>query len=472
MRGDGTWSALIPSDMVRIFNIFFPVRVLVLLVGELTIIFTSFILAAQVPAGQHSLVLLSYQYGFLKVLGITGLSILALYYFDLYDLQLLRSRGEMFFRLLFVLGSLSLFLGAVTYLLPSLLIGGRVYLIGIVLLTIGLVFWRSLFFWLLRWPRLRERVYVLGAGQRANQLVETLRTHSELGMEVVGWTNSIDGNSVSRQSFGDQLTDLRKRFVLNRVIVALSDRRGVMPVRELLDLRLSNVKIEDATVTLEKIDGKIDIDELHPSWLIFSDGFRMNRWFVFARTVISMSLAFLCLLVASPLLPLIALVIKLGSPGPVFYRQERVGQNGKSFFCYKFRTMRTDAEADTGPTWASDDDPRITRIGHFLRRCRFDELPQLWNVLRGEMSFVGPRPERPEFVQWLNDAIPYYPIRHIVRPGITGWAQVNYPYGASLEDAKEKLKYDLYHIKNMALSFDLLIVFQTIKIVLFGRGAK
>jgi sugar transferase (PEP-CTERM system associated) len=256
------------------------------------------------------------------------------------------------------------------------------------------------------------------------------------------------------------------------VIVAISDRRGVMPVRELLDLRLNNVKIEDATVTLEKIDGKIDIDELHPSWLIFSDGFRMNRWFVFARSVISMSLAFLCLLIASPLFPLIALVIKLGSRGPVFYRQERVGQNGKSFFCYKFRTMRTDAEADTGPTWASDDDPRITRVGHFLRRCRFDELPQLWNVLRGEMSFVGPRPERPEFVQWLNDAIPYYAIRHIVRPGITGWAQVNYPYGASLEDAKEKLKYDLYHIKNMALSFDLLIVFQTIKIVLFGRGAK
>jgi sugar transferase (PEP-CTERM system associated) len=458
--------------MVRIFNVFFPVRIVVLLLGELTNICTSFILAAEIRTGQDPFLILNSQNGLYKILGIAGLSILALHYFDLYDLQLVQSRGEMFFRLLVVLGSLSLLLGGACYLFPSLVIGGYVYLIGIILLTIGLLFWRSFFLWLVRWQRLRERVYVLGAGERADRLVETLQTHSELGMEVVGWPNSLDDSSLARDAFGEQLTALREQFADDRVIVALVDRRGVMPVRELLELRFSNIKIEDATGMLEKISGKIEIDELYPSWLIFSDGFRMSAGLRLVRMMVSTSLAFLCLMITVPLFPLIALAIKLSSPGAVFYKQERVGQKGKPFYCYKFRTMCADAEADIGPTWASDEDPRITRVGRFLRRCRFDELPQLWNVLRGDMSFVGPRPERPEFVQWLNDAIPYYQMRHTVRPGITGWAQVNYPYGACLEDAREKLKYDLYHIKNMSLGFDLLIVFQTIKIVLFGRGAK
>jgi lipopolysaccharide/colanic/teichoic acid biosynthesis glycosyltransferase len=183
-------------------------------------------------------------------------------------------------------------------------------------------------------------------------------------------------------------------------------------------------------------------------------------------------LALACLLVVSPLLPLIALSVKLSSPGPVLYKQKRVGRKGSIFYCHKFRTMRADAETISGPTWATDDDPRITAVGRVLRKCRFDELPQLWDVFKGDMSFVGPRPERPEFVQSLSQEIPYYNVRHTVRPGITGWAQINYPYGSSVEDAKEKLKYDLYHIKNMSVGFDLFIVFQTVKIVLFGRGAK
>jgi sugar transferase (PEP-CTERM system associated) len=458
--------------MVRIFNIFFPVRLVVLLLGELTIICGSFTLAAVIHAGQFPHLVLNPPTPFLRILGLTALSALALYYFDLYDIQLLQSRGEMFFRLLIVLGSITLLLCAICFIRPGLVVDSNIYVLGIALLTVGLLFWRTVFFWLVRWPRLRERVYVLGVGERASRLVEILRTHTELGMEVVGWGGSLANSATGREEFGEQLTALRKKYAINRVIVALPDRRGVMPVRELLDLRLSNVAIEDATGTLEKISGKIDIDALNPSWLIFSDGFRMSRGFRFLRAAIAFSLAFVCLLITLPLFPLIALAIKLSSPGQVFYKQERVGRNGKSFFCRKFRTMRADAEADTGPTWAADDDPRITPVGRFLRRCRLDELPQLWNVLCGEMSFVGPRPERPEFVQWLNDAIPYYHIRHTVRPGITGWAQVNYPYGASLEDAKEKLKYDLYHIKNMSLCFDLLIAFQTIKIVLFGRGAK
>jgi exopolysaccharide biosynthesis polyprenyl glycosylphosphotransferase len=191
-----------------------------------------------------------------------------------------------------------------------------------------------------------------------------------------------------------------------------------------------------------------------------------------ARRLVSLTVSFICLVVTSPLLPLISLLIKLTSPGPVFYRQKRVGKNGSVFTCYKFRTMRTDAEADIGPSWAGDDDPRVTRVGRWLRRIRLDEIPQLWNVLRGDMGFIGPRPERPEFVEWLSHEIPYYHLRHIIRPGITGWAQVRYQYGASVAEAREKLKYDLYYIKHISLSLDLLILAESVKTILLGRGSR
>jgi sugar transferase (PEP-CTERM system associated) len=245
-----------------------------------------------------------------------------------------------------------------------------------------------------------------------------------------------------------------------------------MPVRELLDLRLSGVRVEEAAGMLEKVTGKIEIDDLYPSWLIFSEGFRLNPTFLLVRRCVSFLVATVFLALLLPFIPLIALAIKATSSGPVFYRQKRVGQNGVVFTCFKFRTMREDAEAHTGPQWAGDADPRVTFVGRWLRRARVDEIPQLWNVLRGDMAFFGPRPERPEFVEWLSREIPYHHLRHLVRPGITGWAQVRYRYGSSLEDAKEKLRYDLYYIKNMSLSLDLLILFHTFKIVLLGRGSR
>jgi sugar transferase (PEP-CTERM system associated) len=251
----------------------------------------------------------------------------------------------------------------------------------------------------------------------------------------------------------------------------MSDRRGVLPVEELLDLRLAGVKIEEATSWLEKISGRIEVEHLYPSWLIFADGFRFSPGFLLARRLLSTFIAGTGLLLSLPLLPFIFLAIKLDSRGPALYRQERVGIGGHPFYCYKFRTMRQDAEADTGATWAADDDPRITRIGKFLRTSRLDEIPQLWCVLKGDMAFVGPRPERPEFVAWLSREIPYYGVRHVVRPGITGWAQIRYKYGNTMEDAREKLQYDLFYIKNASIGLDLLIVFQTVKIVLLGRGA-
>jgi len=240
----------------------------------------------------------------------------------------------------------------------------------------------------------------------------------------------------------------------------------------MLQLRLNGVKMEEATSWLEKISGRIEVDNLYPSWLIYADGFRFSATFLVLRRLIAILASGILLLVVLPVIPFVILAIKLDSRGSVLYRQQRVGLAGKVFHCFKFRTMRQDAESDTGPTWAGDDDPRITRVGKFLRKSRLDEIPQLWCVVKGDMAFVGPRPERPEFVEMLSKVIQYYPVRSAVRPGITGWAQVKYKYGNTVEDSKEKLQYDLYYIKNASLGLDLMIMFQTVKIVLLGRGAQ
>jgi sugar transferase (PEP-CTERM system associated) len=445
---------------------------MVLAGGEALIVCASFLLATLLQLGADSLLVLNYENGYYKILCVTVMTLLCLHYFDLYDAQRLRSRGEVYFRLMVVSGTLSLLLAAISYLFPAFLLGSGVFLKGVVLSTLGLLGWRTAYAWLIRQPYLRERVYVLGVGNCATRLVEALRERRDLGMDVVGWAGAIGNGSLTREALGTTLMALKEKRATDRVIVALGDRRGVMPVGELLQLRLSDIKIEEATALLEQISGKIEIDDLHPSWLIFSEGFRLSPTFMLIRRMISLLVSLACLLVVLPLLPLIALAIRLTSPGPVLYRQKRVGRNGVVFNCYKFRTMWADAEADKGPTWASDEDSRITPWGRFLRRTRLDELPQLWNVLRGDMGFVGPRPERPEFVESLSREIPYYHLRHIIRPGITGWAQICYKYGSSAEDAREKLQYDLFYIKNMSLGLDFLILFQTIKIILLGRGAK
>jgi len=458
--------------MVRLFNVYFPVRTLVLFGGEALIICSSFLVATLIRFGDDSYLVLNYENGFYKILAVAGLALLSLNYFDLYDAQRFRSPAEIYVRLLTVLGLLSWLLAALGYLFPRFMVGRDVFLAGFVMLTLSLLGWRTAYAWLIRQPYLRERVYVLGSGERATRLVEALRKRQDLGMEVVGWSGAVANGSLTREGLGNTLLALRDKRGLDLVIVALGDRRGTMPVRELLQLRLSDIRVEDATGLLEQVSGKIELDDLYPSWLIFSEGFRLNPTFLLARRVVSIVVSLICLLLILPLTPLIILAIKLTSSGPALYRQKRVGRNGILFDCYKFRTMRADAEADIGPTWAGDEDPRVTMVGRFLRLTRLDEIPQLWNVLWGDMGFVGPRPERPEFVEWLNQEIPYYQLRHIIRPGITGWGQVNYQYGASLEESKEKLKYDLYYIKNMSLMLDVMIVLKTVKTVLQQRGSR
>jgi len=455
--------------MIRIFNIYYPTRMLILIVGEALVICLSFIAATVFRLGYDSVIVLQYEYGFIKILAVTGLALIGMVYFDFYDAFRVPPQSEIYFRLLVVLGLLSFALAALSFFFPDFRLGNGSLEVGLLILTFALAGWRFCYSWLVRRPWMRERVYVMGTGERASRLVGAMRTCPDLGMDVVEWLNDFEINSL--RDHGDLLLERVKSQRVDRVIVALEDRRGKLPVRELLNLRFNGVKVEDATEILEKTLGKIEVEGLYPSWLIFSKGFPLHSAAQYARRIVSVLVSLVCLLVFLPLIPVIALAIKLSSSGPVFYCQKRVGRKGRVFTCYKFRTMKKDAEAG-GPAWATEDDTRITAVGRWLRRMRLDEIPQIWNVFVGDMTFVGPRPERPEFVERLSQEIPYYDLRHAVRPGITGWAQVCYEYGASVEQAREKLKYDLYYVKNMSVSLDLVIIVKSIKIVLLGRGAR
>ncbi|HWH59078.1 MAG TPA: TIGR03013 family XrtA/PEP-CTERM system glycosyltransferase [Terriglobales bacterium] len=457
--------------MIRLFNVYYPIRTLVLLGGEALLVWISFLVATIWQHPESAYVLLNYEGGYLKIVVATVAVLIFSHLFDLYEPVQWNERGELYFRLLMVPGILALLTAALAYIFPNLLIGNNTVVLALLLVTATLFTWRLAYAWLAQGPYLRERVYVLGTGERAQRLVNGLRTRTELGVEVAGWSGNVEG-APTREAIAAHLMELIRGHRVHRVIVAMEDRRGTLPVMEMLHLRLNGVKIEEATSWLEKISGRIEVDNLYPSWLIFAEGFRFSATFLVVRRLIAILASAVLLLVVLPIIPFVILAIKLDSSGSVLYRQKRVGLGGKVFYCYKFRTMRQDAESDTGPTWAGDDDPRITRVGKFLRKSRLDEIPQLWCVVKGDMAFVGPRPERPEFVEMLSKVIQYYPVRSAVRPGITGWAQVKYKYGNTVEDSKEKLQYDLYYIKNASLGLDLMIMFQTVKIVLLGRGAQ
>jgi sugar transferase (PEP-CTERM system associated) len=457
--------------VIRLFKVYYPLRTLVLLAGEALIIWVSFVVGTMLRNQDDSWLLLNVEGGYIKILMVTGIVLLLSHWFDLYDSSSLGAKWEQTFRMLLMLGLVALSLSAVAFIFPRFMPGNGSALAGLIILTFTLFCWRAAYSWLVKMPFLRERVYVLGTGERAQRLLNGLRQRAELGIEVVGWTGNIEGE-LTRETVAAHLLGLAQQNGVHRVIVAMPDRRKTLPVEELLDLRLAGVKVEEATSWLEKITGRIEVEHWYPSWLIFADGFRFSSGFILLRRLFSTLVAAAGLLLALPLLPFVMLAVKLDSKGAVFYRQKRVGLGGSQLYCYKFRTMREDAEADTGATWATDDDPRITRVGGFLRTSRLDEIPQLWCVLKGDMAFVGPRPERPEFVEWLSREIPFYGVRHAVRPGITGWAQVQYKYGNTLQDAREKLQYDLFYIKNASIGLDMLIMFQTMKIVMLGRGAQ
>ena len=457
--------------MIRLFNVYYPVRTLVLLLGEALIVWTSFLLGTVYAFRQDSYLVLNYEGGYLKICAVTVIVLVCSHLFDLYDMARLNTKGELYFRLLMVPGLLAFLLAGVSYIKPDYLPGNGSAAVGLLILTVALVGWRLGYTWLVQLPILVERVYVLGTGERAQRVVQGLRQNPEIGVEVASWTGKLEG-AVTRDAVATHLMEVVNKQKVHRVIVAMPDRRGMIPMKELLDLRMQGVKVEEATSWLEKISGQIEVENLYPSWLVFGEGFRRNSLLVLARRGLSVIISLVGLVLTLPLMPFLILAVKLDSPGPAFYTQTRVGKGGRLFKVIKLRTMRQDAEAANGPQWAGDNDPRITRVGRFLRSSRLDEIPQLWCVLKGDMAFVGPRPERPEFIEWLSKEIPYYGVRHMVRPGVTGWAQVKYKYGSTVEDSRQKLQYDLFYIKNASIGLDLVIIFQTIKTVVLRRGAQ
>jgi len=464
--------------LIRLLHAYFPARTLVLGISEACLIALAFIAATVARLGaSDATLMLNYEQGFSKILLVAATFIICMYYFDLYDSSILMNRREVLTRVIQVLGTVCILLALLYYLYPPLQLGRGIFLIGLSFVSMILFCWRRFFLMVNSLPQFAERAVIVGEGPLARQLLSEMGSRPELGLRVVArLSESVSQNGMPKGTNGDGSIAELERYIdlhrVNRVIIAMVDRRGKLPVNQLLSMKGRGVFIQDGTELYEAITGKIPIESLHLGWLLFSPGFHVSRALMFYKRILSMFLSGVGLLVSLPLIPFIALAIKLTSPGPVLYRQKRVGQDGSVFSCLKFRTMRADAEADSGPTWASDNDPRITSMGRFLRISRLDEIPQLWNVLKGDMSLVGPRPERPQFVDWLKQEIPYYGLRHTIRPGITGWAQVRYKYGNTVDDAKEKLQYDLFYIKNISLGLDLLIIFKTIKTILWARGAR
>jgi sugar transferase (PEP-CTERM system associated) len=458
--------------VVRLFNVYYPVRTLILILGETLIVCASFVAATFIRLGRDSVLVLGFENGIYKVLLITAVALLCFYYFDLYDAQRVPSAGETFFRLFVVLGLLSFVLAALGYLFPGFLLGGDVFLLGIAILTISLLMWRWAYYWLLAQPLLRERVYVMGTGERAQRLVQALRTRRDLGMEVVGWAGALGNGSMTREQLSSQLVALKEKKAVDHVIVALNDGRGKMPVRTLLELRMAGIKVDNATALLERISGKIEVLGLQPSWLIFSDGFRVSTHKVVVKRIISLGLSLVVLTISLPIMALIAIAIRLDSKGPVLFRQERVGKGGKVFKLNKFRSMYVGSDSPGNHPPAQENDHRFTRVGRWLRKVHLDELPQLYNILRGDMYFVGPRPFVPSQEAEYAEKIQYYNLRWVVKPGATGWAQIKRGYCATIEENAEKLEYDLYYIKNMSIGLDLMIIFHTLKAIILGRGGR
>jgi sugar transferase (PEP-CTERM system associated) len=404
-----------------------------------------------------------------------AVTIFVSYLAELYSLEKRISRIEILTRVVMGLTGSFLALTAVFYLVHITLFFRGMFAAALFIFGLFQFMWHAGFRALINSSHLACKVLVLGTGALAKTIGELIQTsnHQHVLCGYLNPTNepvTVPADSVIGNGSG--LHKTIEKAKAHKVVVSLSERRGTFPLQDVLNLKFCGIEIVDAPSFYEELTGKLLLENINPSWFIFSDGFKLNSTIKFYKRTIDIIGALIGLAFTLPLLPLFALLIKLDSRGPVFFKQVRIGEMNKNFNVYKLRSMRLDAEQATGAVWAQKNDPRITRLGRFLRKTRIDELPQFYNVLKGEMSFVGPRPERPEFVQKLKVGIPYYSERHFVKPGITGWAQIRYPYGASEKDALEKLRYDLYYIKNMSFSLETTIMFETAKVMLFGRGAR
>ena len=457
----------------------FNKRTLLLIVAEACLVYGAIICAVYIRVGAQDAVFeLGTKNGYWKA-AIAGFFCLAAFYlFDLYDFLVMHDRRELVLRLIQALGLAWIGLAFSFYMVPGLNLGRGISLIALPLALGLMVLWRVSIHWFMGHPNFGERILIVGSGNLAVEVAREVLNRPDAGYRIAGFVGTdselLGKSLINPRVIGltEELDDIVKREHIDRIVVAMGERRGQLPTNKLLQLSLAGqVNIEEGASFYERITGRVSLNMLRPSWLIFTGRRRQARFTELSRTVVHWAVALVGAILSLPLALLTAVLIKLESPGPVLYKQERVGKNGRTFVLTKFRSMKINAEQD-GPVWASKGDPRTTRVGRIIRKTRVDEIPQFWNILKGEMSFVGPRPERPHFVSQLAEEIPFYEQRHLIAPGLTGWAQIKYPYGASIEDARQKLQYDLFYIKNQSLILDAIIMFETIKIILFGRGAQ
>jgi len=416
--------------------------------------------------------------GLPRALLITVVLQLCLYYGDWYEPRRSTDRHALFIGMVQALSATCFVLATIYVWLPALAMRRGVFFVASFLIVVSVAGWRLAFEWLTDRVAARRRLLIVGTEPATVHLArELFERRYELGIDIVGFIDPDPARLgmplINPGVIGtiDDIPSIVRARQVDRVIVSLGDARGKLPMETLLDMKLGGVAFDHLATVYEELTGKIAVRNVRPSWLIFSAGFRKSRVGRVAKRLMDITSGVIGLTLAAPLLALVGVAVKLTSPGPVLYSQQRVGQHGRLFTVRKFRSMRQDAEAATGAVWAQKNDARVTRIGRFIRRTRLDEMPQLWNVLVGDMSLVGPRPERPEFVKQLTEQIPFYGQRHVIRPGLTGWAQVRYTYGSSVEDAMEKLQHDLFYIKHLSIALDLYIIVSTIKTVVMRKGA-
>lgn len=465
---------------MRFFNRYYTAYDFLLVLGDFGLVLGVTLIGREVPQWAGSVPGASLSVSTLHGFAMATILVGSFYYSDLYSVDQTLSVNELFHRFVAGLGTACIIIGVVSYPIPNF--GKSIYVSEMLVMGISLFLWRFGFMRVIKHASIRAKVLIVGTRAIGKLVAEELYLKKQLGMEIVGFVGEKPGQLAL--SYGNpkrveipifaplSLTGLIACSHVDRILLAGADLGPHSYFRELVSVRAMGVPIEDCHSFYERLTSKIAIADLPPEWIALSKGFRRDRIILAAKRIIDVLVSFIGLVLSAPIILLTAVAIKLESPGPIFYRQERVGQNEQHFTLSKFRSMAQDAEAEGGPVWAVENDPRVTRVGAIIRKLRIDEIPQMINVLKGEMSFVGPRPERPFFVERLKQNIPYYDLRHSVKPGITGWAQICYRYGDSEQDAIEKLQYDLYYIKHMSPVFDLQIIFESFKVIIFGWGAR